>query len=62
MRTPAMASCLTLAALAALARPGGAQELSELGSVSQRVSGTRITVEYSRPVERGRRAVFGDLV
>jgi hypothetical protein len=58
----ALASGIALATLATLARRAGAQELSELGSVSQKVSGTTITGEYSRPVERGRRAVFGDLV
>lgn len=60
MRAPTIvASALTLA-ISAL--PARAQRLSEPGSVAQTVSGTRITVEYSRPVERGRRNVFGDLV
>jgi len=34
---------------------------SQLGSVTQQVNETRITVEYSRPVARGR-ALFGALV
>lgn len=32
---------------------------SELGTVSQTVDGTRITVEYSRPRARGRTEIFG---
>ncbi len=34
---------------------------SQLGSVTQQVNETRITIEYSRPVARGR-ALFGELV
>jgi hypothetical protein len=32
---------------------------SELGSMSQVIDGTRITVEYSRPRSRGRDSIFG---
>ena len=61
MRSPAaVASGLTFALAVSCA--AGAQELSELGTVAQKVSGTTITVAYSRPVERGRRNVFGNLV
>ena len=35
---------------------------SELGSVSQTIDGTRITVEFSRPQARGRAALFGSVV
>lgn len=35
---------------------------SERGSVSQTVDGTTITIEYSRPVARGRDSVFGKVV
>lgn len=61
MRRSAIAA-LGLTAAFVAARPVASQELSEFGSVAQRVSGTRLTVEYYRPVERGRRNVFGDLV
>ena len=44
----------------ALARPSSAQiRASEIGSVSQIVDGTKITVEYSRPRSRGRDPLFG---
>ena len=40
--------------------PVGAQiRASELGSMSQVIDGTRITVEYSRPRARGRDPIFG---
>jgi len=35
---------------------------SELGSVSQTIDGTRITVEFSRPQARGRDSLFGRVV
>lgn len=35
---------------------------SELGSVSQVVNGTRITLEYSRPQVRGRDSLFGRVI
>ena len=45
---------------AALAFPLAAQiRASEIASVSQTVDGTRITIEYSRPRARGRKAIFG---
>ena len=40
---------------------GGAQMASEKGTVSQTVDGTTITIEYSRPVARGR-TPFPDVV
>ena len=55
--------CLPLAAL--VASLGGAPGVhaqiraSELGSVSQVIDGTRISIEYSRPRARGRQNVFG---
>ena len=52
----------TLAAgLAAATPPAHAQRRSQHGSVSQRVRRTDITVEYNRPVARGRE-LFGSLV
>lgn len=51
--------CLTLAAFA-LPAAGHAQiRASELGSVSQVVDGTKLTVTYSRPRARGRETIFG---
>jgi hypothetical protein len=47
---------LAPAALAAQVRA------SERGSVSQTVDGTTITIEYSRPVARGRDSLFGKVV
>lgn len=35
---------------------------SEAGTVSQTVDGTVVTIEYSRPVARGRDALFGEIV
>ncbi len=49
-------------ALAAIAAPGilSAQiRASELGTVSQVIDGTKITLEYSRPRARGRETLFG---
>lgn len=52
---------LTFAALAVA--PAAAQvRSSEAASVSQTVDGTDITVEYSRPVARGRENLFGGVV
>lgn len=47
----------------ALTPPGWAQapKPSQHGSVSQQVANTTITIEYNRPVARGR-AIFGSLV
>ncbi len=43
--------------------PGSAQvRASELGTVSQTIDGTVITIEYSRPRARGRDPLFGGVV
>ena len=64
MKTAAAVAVAT-AAFAAFAwtAPGWAQapKPSQHGSVSQQVAGTTITIEYNRPVARGR-ALFGALV
>ena len=61
--TARCAPVLCLLALCAGARPAGAQlRASERGSVSQTVDGTTITIEYSRPVARGRDSLFGGVV
>jgi hypothetical protein len=52
-----IATALVLAATAA----GGQIRGSELGGVMQMIDGTRITMEYSRPLARGR-ALFGGTV
>jgi len=62
MRAPVIVAALLASGLTTLASHAAAQKLSEPAAIAQTVSGTRITVEYSRPVERGRRNVFGDLV
>lgn len=58
-----MRYCLPLAALAISlgGAPGVHAQIraSELGSVSQVIDGTRISIEYSRPRARGRQDVFG---
>lgn len=63
MRAGADRYGLALAGLLVLAgsAPGlGAQiRASELGTVSQVIDGTRISIEYSRPRARGRQNVFG---
>ena len=47
----------------AVASPAAAQRrASEHGTVSQRVDGTTITLEYDRPVARGRDPLFGNVV
>jgi hypothetical protein len=56
---------LPLLLLGALTLPAGlpAQfRASALGSVSQTIDGTRITVEFSRPQARGRDSLFGGVV
>jgi hypothetical protein len=52
-----------LAALILLAVPAAAQSipLSQHATISQRVGNTAITIDYNRPVARGRK-LFGDLV
>jgi hypothetical protein len=65
--TPARANVraaarLALAAVIAAALPTAVRaqiRASELASVSQTVDGTRLTIEYSRPRVRGRKALFG---
>src|SRR5258708_36978407 len=54
---------LGLALTIALAAPLAAQDipLSQHATVSQRVGTTAITIDYNRPVARGRK-LFGDLV
>ena len=53
---------IRIAALATLAFPGllSAQvRASEIGTVSQMIDGTKISIEYSRPRARGRETLFG---
>lgn len=58
MHRRTLASLLALAALSAA--PCDAQvRASEIGSVSQIVDGTKLTLEYSRPRARGRTTIFG---
>jgi hypothetical protein len=57
----AAVSLLALAAAAAAAQPTPKIKPSQHGSVSQQVAGTIITIEYNRPVARGRE-LFGRLV
>jgi hypothetical protein len=42
-------------------RPSAQIPRSQHGSVSQQIAGTKVTIEYNRPVARGR-ALFGALV
>lgn len=57
---PTMILRLALLAALALPLPAYAQiRASELGSMSQTIDGTKITVEYSRPRARGRDTLFG---
>ena len=58
MRALALLAGLALAAAPCLAQG----KRSERASVSQTVAGTTITVEYSRPVARGRDSLFGKVV
>jgi hypothetical protein len=55
---PLVAVLLTAAAAFAAAQP----KPSEHGTVSQTVDGTVITIEYDRPVARGRDSLFGKVV
>jgi hypothetical protein len=51
---------LTVTALLAAPFPLAAQiRASEIGTISQTIDGTRISVEYSRPRARGRENLFG---
>ena len=64
MRTAAsVAFALTACMGAGTARPGAAQgRLSEHAVAAQTIAGTTITVEYFRPVARGRDSLFGKVV
>lgn len=53
---------LLLAALVAAPSLAAQVRASERGSVSQTVDGTTITLDYSRPVARGRDSLFGRVV
>jgi Protein of unknown function (DUF2911) len=62
LTVPAALLALVLAGgLAAQAPPSTGPRPSQHGSVSQRINGTIITLEYNRPVARGR-TLFGALV
>ncbi len=64
MKTVVSAVVIAVAFAAfALKAPGWAQapRPSQHGSVTQQIAGTTITIEYNRPVARGR-ALFGSLV
>lgn len=51
---------VTACTLSLLSSPAAAQiRASELGTVSQVIDGTKITVQYSRPRARGRSPLFG---
>ncbi|MEN8374633.1 MAG: DUF2911 domain-containing protein [Gemmatimonadota bacterium] len=57
------AAAVALAVTFVAPRPGAAQiKASEIGSVTQTIDGTVLTVEYSRPQARGRSPLFGGLV
>lgn len=59
MRVRAPLTAIVLGSIA-IVTPGSAQvRASELGTVSQVVDGTRVTIEYSRPRARGRSPLFG---
>jgi len=51
----------SLALALVLASPVSAQKASQTGTVSQEVNDTRISMQYDRPVARGR-ALFGELI
>jgi Protein of unknown function (DUF2911) len=51
----------SLAVSLLLASPVSAQKASQTGTVSQEVNDTRISMQYDRPVARGR-ALFGELI
>jgi hypothetical protein len=59
--TPRLAAALVLAFAPAGVR-GAQVRASERGTVSQVVDGTTITIDYSRPVARGRVPLFGRVV
>ena len=51
--------CLALLCLSLPAVAGAQVRASEIGTMSQVIDGTKITVEYSRPRARGRDPIFG---
>jgi hypothetical protein len=53
--------CITLGALAIVAPMAAEPRLSQHGSVMQEVGTTKITIDYNRPVARGRE-LFGGIV
>ena len=56
-------SVLVLALAAAALHPASAQiRASELGSISQVIDGTKLTVTYSRPRARERSPIFGSML
>jgi hypothetical protein len=59
MRAPYAIAAFTVAITIAAPRARAQIRPSELGSVSQTVDGTKITIEYSRPQARGRSPLFG---
>jgi hypothetical protein len=59
MRVAAMTAAVVLAMAASPAGLWAQRRASELGTVSQVVNGTRVTIEYSRPLARGR-TPFGE--
>ena len=59
-RGAAAAAALLLCLLPADAAPQ--VRASELGTVKQVIDGTTLTIEYSRPVARGRTGLFGEVV
>lgn len=62
-RPPAAGLAIGLTLLLSSLTPADAQvRASERGSVSQRVDGTDIEVDYARPQARGRDNLFGDVI
>lgn len=60
LRSLARCAMIVATGLVGIATPAVAQiKASEIGSMSQVIDGTKITVEYSRPRVRGRAPVFG---
>jgi hypothetical protein len=55
------AACVLMCGLAASAAAQDGPRPSQLGSVTQQINQTKITLDYSRPVARGRE-LFGQLV
>jgi len=66
LQSTRLAACLTLLALVLQPPPAAAQDApkikpSQHGTVAQRIADTTVTLEYNRPVARGRE-LFGTLV